>query len=404
MISNPPKNRTAFVLALLSIPLLVNAIAYGATSGTPSWPGTAGNPVGYAAHAALGTTPWPGGGFQSGTASNPTVYKGYVFNGPLTISGSYIQFISCDFNSGTGGVNVTGSNITFTGDRFQSNQTQFYNVNVSGSNIIFSYSSFTALASFYTLPPGGTWPSAGAGQNTITQVDNVNAVAVNKGYEFAINISGSAGPITVDHCDIWGFGNAIVFQNSTAQMTITNNWIHDAAQANGVTGGGYHTDGPGYLNGGAGPSNILIQGNTIASLGNTNGIAFQAATSGYNNIQILNNYLSGFGYTVAAGQPGSTHLTNSSIKNNVWGTDVEPVWNPLYGNTWPAGSGSTWECNTVHFASGTSWRSGDGWAPASSIDGQYWVPTSAIVSTSDYNGNTSCNPPNAPTSPVAVAK
>lgn len=403
-----PRTRTTVVLALLAIPFLVNGIASGSTSGTSSWPGTAGNPVGYAAYAALGTTPWPGGNFQSGTASSPTVYKGYVFSGPVSISGSYIQFVSCDFNSGTGGVSISGSNITFTGDRFQSNSIQDYNVSISGSNITFSYSSFTPLASFYTSPPGAAWPSAGAGENTITQVDNVNAVAVNKGYEFVL-LNSSAGPVTFDHCDFWGFGNAIQFLSTTAQVNITNNWIHDAAQANGVSGGGYHTDGPGYLNGGAGPSNILIQGNTIASLGNTNGIAFQAATSGYNNIQILNNYLSGFGYTMAAGQPGNTHFSNSSIKNNVWGTDVEPVWNPLYGNTWPGGSGSTWACNTVHFSSGTSWTSGDGWTPASTIDGEYWVPTNAIVSTSDYNGNTSCSstasaPPNAPTGLVATVQ
>ena len=313
---------------------------------------------------------------------------GYVFNGPQTISGSYIEFVSCDFNSGTGGVSVSGSNITFTGSRFQSNNVQYYNVQVTGSNITFSYSSFTPLASFYTAPPGSVWPSAGSGQNTTTQTTGVDAIDGNEGYEYGVNIT-SGGPVTIDHSDFWGFGNALVFYSTTAQMTITNNWIHDAANASPQ---GYHTDGPGYLNGGAGPSNILIQGNTIASLGNTNGLAFQAATSGYDNIQIIGNYFSGFGFTVAAGAPGNTHFTNSSVSNNVFGTDVEPMWNPLYGNSFTAGSNSSWTCNKLAFRSGTTWTDGDGWTPPSSIDGLYWVPTNAIASTTDWNGNTSLRP------------
>src|SRR5579864_2928668 len=117
----------ALTLALmLMIGLFMVGPAYAATS-TP-WPGQTGNSVGYAAYGKLGTTPWPGGSFQSGTSTNPTVYTGYVFTGSQTISGSYIQFVSCDFNAGTGGVLVTGSNITFTGSRFQSNSTENYNV------------------------------------------------------------------------------------------------------------------------------------------------------------------------------------------------------------------------------------------------------------------------------------
>jgi hypothetical protein len=384
------------LFAVLIASLFVSGLAYAATS----WPGQSGNPVGYAGYGPLGTTPWPGGAFRSGTAANPTVYTGYVFAGPQTISGSYIQFISCDFNSGTGGVNVTGSNITFTGDRFQSNNVEDDNVQISGgTNITFSYVSFTPLTSFYTAPPGSVWPSAGAGQNTTTQTTDVNAINGNDGYEYGLNII-SGGPVTVDHCDFWGFGNAVVFYSTTAQMNITNNWIHDAANASSQ---GYHTDGPGYLNGGSGPSNVLVQGNVIASLGNTNGLAFQAATSGYNNIQLVGNYLSGFGFTVAAGAPGNTHLTNSSVTQNVWGTDVEPVWNPLYGNSWTAGTNSTWTCNTLAFRPGTTWTDGDGWTPPSSINGEYWVPTSAIASTTDWNGNTSC-PPQAPTGLTAAVQ
>jgi hypothetical protein len=359
-------------------------------SGTTGWPGQSGNPVGYAAYGSgtLGTTAWPGGSFTSGTSTAHTVYTGYVFTGSQTISGSYIDFVRCDFNSGTGGVNVTGNNITFTGSRFQSNDTPNFNVQTSGTNISFSYDSFTPLASFYTSPPGAAWPSAGAAHNTTTQVEGTNAINGNDGYQYGIAIN-SGGPVSVDHSDFWGFGNdAIQWQTTTAQMTITNNWMHDAANASEQ---GYHTDGLGYVNGGAGPSNVTVQGNTIASIGNTNALAFQAATSGYSNIQIIGNYISGFGYTADLGYPsGGALFTNSTFKDNVLGTDIEPVFGPLYGNSWNNASGNVWKCNTIAFATGTTWTDGNGWTPTSAMNGQYWIPSSSINSSTDYLGNASC--------------
>jgi len=357
------------------------------------WPGQPGNPVGYAAYGALGTTPWPGGGFTSGTAGNPTIYDGYVFTGAQSISGSYIEFIHCDFNSGAGGVSVRGDHITFVGSRFQSNSVANFNVQSTGSIVTFFYDSFTPLTSLYASPPGAAWPSAGAGQNTTTQTINVNSIDGNSGYQYGVNII-SGGPVTIDHCDIWGFGNAVVFYSTTAQMVLTNSWIHDSANASAQ---GYHTDGPGYLNGGAGPSNVVVRGNTIAAIGNTNGLAFQAATSGYNNMQIQYNYFSGFGYTVAPGNPGATHFSNSTVFANVFGTDLESYYGPLYRSSFPTGINTVWACNTLAFAAGTNWTDGDGWTPTSAINGQYWVPTSGISSATDNNGNTIC-PSLAPSS------
>jgi hypothetical protein len=348
------------------------------------WPGQNGNSVGYAAYGdgVLGTTSC--GTLTNGTSTSYKLYsKCTVSSGAVNIN--YAIFSQVDFTTDTA---VSGSNLVFIGCRFQSNSTEYYNVMPTGSNLAFLYSSVTPLASFYTSPPGLTWPSAGAGKNTTVQTTGTNAINGNDGYEYGFNIT-AGGPVTIDHSDIWGFGNAIVFYSTSTQMTVTNNWIHDAANASPQS---YHTDGPGYLNGSDGPSNITIQGNTIASLGNTNGIAFQAATSGYNNMQIFGNYLSGFGYTIAAGQPGNTSFSNSLIVNNVWGTDVEPVWNPLYDNGW-SGNSSVWACNTLHFLSGTAWTDGDGWTPTSSIDGKYFVPTSGISSSTDWNGNTVCGLP-----------
>ena len=311
----------------------------------------------------------------------------------MTISGSNLEFISCDFNSGGGGVDVQGSNITFKGDRFQSNATgnnnAGYNIQTEGTNLTFSYVSVTPLASQYTAPPGAAWPSAGAGANSITMTDNVNAIPDSSQYQYGFSIQGG-GPITIDHSDFWGSGNDAIqwLAPTTAQMTITNNWIHDAANDDPKQLGN-HTDGIGYVNGQAGPSNILIQGNTIASLGNTNGIAFQQATSGYKNIQIIGNYLSGYGYTMDGGQPGNTPLTNSSFTDNVYGTDIEPYWGPLYG--WTTGGGNVWKCNKLNIVPGTNYTDGgDNWKPVASYNGQYWIPTSSINSTTDYSGNTTC--------------
>lgn len=348
------------------------------TSG--NFPGQTGNPVGYSAYGQLGTTTWPGGTFVSGTASQPTIYRGYVFSGPVMVSGQYIQFVSCDFDSGTGGVNITGSNISFIGSRFQSNDVENYNVQTTGTNITFSYDSFTPLASFYTTPPGSAWPSAGTGQNTTTQTTDLNAINGNDGYEYGIAID-AGGPVTIDHSDFWGFGNAIVLMGISSQINITNNWIHDAANASPQA---YHTDGPGYLNGAAGPSNVLIQGNTIASLGNTNGLAFQAATSGYNNMQFKSNYLSGFGYLIALGRAGGgIGFTNSSFENNVIGTDIQWVFGPIYNNytTDFSGSGNTWTGNTIHILSGTASANTSGFTFNSSQNGYYIWPDSSLHST-----------------------
>ena len=170
-------------------------------------------------------------------------------------------------------------------------------------------------------------------------------------------------------------------------MTITNNWIHDAVNASPQ---GYHQDGLGYFNDGVGPSNLLIQGNTIASICNTQAIAFQSATGGYDNIQIIGNYVSGYGYTVApgVGPTATKYFTNSSFVDNVLGTDIESVWGPLYG--WTQANGDVWKCNKINVAAGTHWTNGGNWTPTAADNGLYWVPASNITSSIDWSGNTSC--------------
>jgi len=162
-------------------------------------------------------------------------------------------------------------------------------------------------------------------------------------------------------------------------VTITDSWFHDAS-APGDSGGGvpiYHVDAILDSDGGPEESYIVINHNTIVSVGNTNGVALQYSTAGYNNITVTNNYVSGFGYTLNIG--GAGNLTNSAVTGNVFGTDIQPVFGPLYGwNLTGTGDGNVWRKNTWLVAPGTTW------SPASN-NGLYWWPDGTL-SSADYSG------------------
>lgn len=359
------------------------------------WPGQSGNAVGYAASPGWAgsfiSTACPSSPASGTSWSNATVVQNCTYSGSTSIRCSYCEFLHVDFNAGTGSVSVGGSHILLEGDRFQSNDVQASNVGVTGSYIYFFYDSVTPLASIAAAPPGYTWPSAGAGANSTTITGGTNAV--NSGYEYGFNLSSGSGPIWIDHCDIWGFGDAIVIQSSTAQMTITNNHMHDIANPSGA---GYHTDGPGYSNGAVAPDNVWIIGNTIAMLGNTNALALQAATGGYQNIYVNSNFFSGDNATISFCHPGSVQCTNSTFYGNVLGTDVKDD-GAIYQPGASLGSGSVWACNTISVRSGTTWTNLDGWTPTSAVNGLYFVnafPPDGLV---DQGGNTFCGLP-APSS------
>ncbi len=283
------------------IPMLLVAIGF-ALIATPvmaqaPWPGQASNPVGFAA--AQG---WPGSFTATACPSSPAsgtswtnativINCTYSTSSHTTVSCNYCEFIYVDFKSTASADDtalVSGNHILFLGDRFQSNCTECANVSVTStaSAIYFFYSSATPLVSFYISPPGAgcsestagnigctNWPSAGAGTNTLNPIEetgfipgstapsNATAINGNKGYEYGFNLNSGVGTVWIDSCDIWGFGNAIINQTSTAQQTITNTWMHDAANP---TEQAYHTDGYGYSNGATGPNNVLLAGTATA--------------------------------------------------------------------------------------------------------------------------------------------
>jgi hypothetical protein len=353
------------------------------------WPGQSGNAIGYAAYGSLNAAAC--GSFSSGSSwSARTTVSNCTYSSYQTINCNYCEFDSVDFK-GTGttaGTLISGSNVLFKGCRFQSNDVGNYNVQTTGANIYFVLPSVTPLASFYTAPPGAAWPSASAGTNVTTMTEGVNTIYSVDAYEYGINVT-SGGPVYVTGADIWGFGNAIVFYSTTAQMTVVNSWIHDAAcalTANCYSSSGYHQDGIGYLNSGTGPTNVITTGNTIASLGDTNAIAFQGGTAGLSDILVDSNYLAGFGYTAFLyGWSGST---GNGFGHNVIGTDIAEQFGPLYNNTTNWGT-AYWGCNTISFLAGTTWVSSV-WTPTSGMGGQYWVPSSTPNSATDQGSNTHC--------------
>ncbi len=341
-----------------------------------AYPGQSGNPVGYAAA--------PGYPGRLTSSSGLTITSGASSSSPNVYS--FYDFVG----NGTGAaLSVGQSNVKFVGCRFQSNATGESNgganVSVSGANVTFSYCTICPLVSLAPSIPGAAWPAAGRGitSNSTAQISGTNCVSGTSGYQYGINIE-SGGPITMDHCDFWGFGNGgPIFYSTTEQMIVNACWIHDACNASPY---GYHTDGTGYINGGTAPTNVSLTNNTIASLGIVNAIAFQAGT-GYNNIVVNGNYVSGYGYCVCLST--ARNMTNTTFSNNVFGTDLQWYYGPIYGNytTMFSGNGNTWSNNKFNVAAGTEYCASCGaeWVWSASQNGLYMWPDATLHAT-DFVG------------------
>lgn len=273
----------------------------------------------------------------TGTITSNTTYKFMKFTDGLYIKPgiSNVTFFGCQFTSNS----VSNANVTI-GD---------YN-DSTVNNIVFDYSSFEPKA--VSAPP----------------------VAYNKGYQYGINQRSSAG-VTIDHSDFWGWGNGIQFGYSTQDrpFVVKNSWFHDARDDGGID----HTDA--ILSNEGGPSYMIFDHNTIASRGNTQGLALQTEKRGYDQVVITNNYFSGFGYTVAIGE--NLKSTNITFTGNTFGTDFKPVFGTLYSDADYGSSGNVWKCNRWLVVPGSYYK------PVSD-DGKFWVPGG--VSASDYLGNKIC--------------
>jgi len=263
------------------------------------------------------------------------------FHGTIQ-SGQTYKFY--DFAGGTD-IPAGVTNVTFIGCRFTSNAVDDATVPVYGDNITFSYSSFE--------------PNVTAGTGS-------RVVAYRSGYQYAID-QRKAGKLTVDHSDLWGWGNAIQFGWSTQAkpVVVRDSWFHDARDDGGID----HTDA--ILESYGGPSYMVFDHNTIVAVGNTNGLALQG--DGYSNVTVTGNYFSGFGNTVCVGLSGRNNK-NVIFTGNTFGTDLKPEWAPLYG--WTDGNGNLWRQNKWRVAPG-------GYSTKTADNGKYWW-ADGTLSTVDY--------------------
>jgi len=364
------------------------------------FPGQSGNPVGFAvtpsaapssfttlngqtwpgAYSSL--TAWPGGNVSSG--ANATSGAG--------TSGNPYVFAFYDFNMGGGGLSISISNVIFVGCRFQSNDNNNYTVHFGTNNVNFVYCSFTPPASSFTSPPNGAWPSAGAGLGiTVDSASYTNTggycIPVASAYQYGIDANGTAGPSVSDHCDFWGMGNCSHNLNSAnlAAFTISDCWIHDNANGNTVPPGGstnYHQDG--VFNGGNNTSNshVVVSHCTIASIGNTNAIAFQAAATAYSFITVTNCFISGYGNAVDMCH-NVTGNNNMTFTNNILGTDLPWYFSPLYTNfstQFAIGNpnSNTWSGNKLKVLAGTSKASTATFSWVTGDDGKFLLPDNTL--------------------------
>ena len=284
----------------------------------------------------------------------------------------------CNFSNGldVGNSSTVLTNVTFIGCRFANNSVSDADVAVYSENVSFQYDTFepnTVPMGFEPVSPYAT------------------AIANIRGNQYGID-QRHAGTLSIDHSDFWGFADAIQFSYSSRAepVTISHSWFHNPRSPLGVSqASGDHTDG--ILDPWGGISYVAINNNTIVGDGNTQAVALQGATA-YDHIWITNNYLSGYGYMVCIG--ANAKDTNVTFAGNVWSSEFEPAWGPLYSdvNFVTAGLGNTWRGNTYHVASGTTWlakgNNGLYWWPSDiAATGQYSISTSRIIGhANDYTG------------------
>jgi hypothetical protein len=303
----------------------------------------------------------PAGAANTGFQNAPG-YPGHLTDcGNVTVQ-SNSTYKYCDFSSGLAiGNGVV--NVTFLGCRFASNAVEDANVADYGDGIKFLYDTFEPS----TVPPG---PGPTSGQ--------APDIANGQGYQYGID-QRADGSLTVDHSDFWGFAEAMQIGHSSQSkpVIVSNSWIHNPRNP----GSSDHTDG--ILENYGGLSYMTFDHNTFVGDGNTNALALQGQH--YDHITITRNYFSGYGYMVNSGANGSS--TNMVFTDNVWGSDIKPVFGPLYGNTMytTPGLGGVWHGNTIRVAPGTSWM-------AAGNNGLFWWPTDGNPSPGQIIGHSSDYP------------
>jgi hypothetical protein len=259
---------------------------------------------------------------------------------------------------------IYGDNLTFVGCLFEGtnpndNLVQIY----SDNNIKFLYSTFKPNS--YAMPPGN--------DGTVSSSHSKPGTPFDKSWQLATTMKEAVA--VMDHNDIWGNAGMIMVTGFPGRpSTWTNNYIHDMADTSHDV---YHHDGIGpQSEGNGGP--MIVDHNTLASLGNTNGLALQGSGV-YDHISVTNNYVSGWGYALSIGV--TNNATNITVTDNVFSAELEQLYGFLYGNIWGGSArGSTWRRNLIQA------RTGDGNRTYTTADhGKYLWPSGQTHAT-DYTG------------------
>jgi hypothetical protein len=302
----------------------------------------------------LGLPAYPGHLTDYGTGMSDS--KPIIVTYPDNSVISYVHFLAAK-------VVIYGDNLTFVGCLFEGKSPNDNLVQVyAATNVKFLYSTFKPSA--FAMPPGNDGTASSAHTSPGTPFDQSWQLVTTMQEAVAV----------MDHNDIWGNAGMEMVTGFPGRPSVwTNNYIHDASDtANAV----YHHDGIGpQSEGNGGP--MLIDHNTIASLGNTNALALQG-DGVYDHITFTNNYVSGYGYALAFGV--KDNATNLTVTGNVFSAELFELYGPLYGNFWGGSTrGSTWRNNLYQARTGD-----DNKSLSSSDNGKYWWPTDNVGHSTDF--------------------
>lgn len=320
--------------------------------------------TGYLAHPS-----WPGS-FTGGTFPSTV---------PTYTSGQTINF--ADFGAGVnvGSAGTPAVGVTFNGCRF----TDSANVGNQGNNSDAQTYLFGDDVTFNYC----TWQPTPANYPTELTGAEVNGspstyVEYGKGYQYALVGDGAFGTsiqrLTVDHCDFWGFGNAMQLAGSTVAKPhiVRYCWFHHGADpfVENVTANQFHNDC--WLVNDGGYRGAQLLSSTLEIWGNTNLLAWQGAGD-YNNGQVIGCRFSGDQESIALSASGTS--TGITFTDNEFSTRIgRSVGSGRPLRSWAvsdSGAGSTWRRNTYLVAASASTGNypGANWG-APSWNGQFWHP------------------------------
>lgn len=336
-----------------------------------------------AAYGYLADPAWPGS------------FTGGTFTGTVTATtGQTYQY--CDFKGGlnVGTTSTAANNVTIRGCRFQDSANVSNQGNNSdaqtflfGDNINFDYC---------------TWQPTVANFPTELTGEEINGsrstyVEYGKGYQYAIVGDGGfnthVAQLTIDHCDFWGFGNAMQLAGSTVAKphVVKNSWFHHGADpfVENVTANQFHNDCWLVNNGGYFGAQLL---NSVLEIwGNTNLLAWQG-TGAYDDGVIVGNRFSGDQQSISLSASGSS--VRITFTDNVFSTRIgRAVGDGTPLRSWAvsdSGTGSLWRRNKwlVAPAAATGNYPGANWGnPA--WNGQFWYPSDNDTGSghaTDYTG------------------